>query len=223
MFGSPSNLANILSTGPNSNNQINTASSNNLNVNSTETNRINNDINVRATSGNAEVSKNTNAGNAHTGDAITSVNVLNMINSQLTLSDWFGVLFINILGNWFGSFGIDTPNGNQYAQNTIQSNNVTGAINTLISSTTPYRNPVGNFSDAQYVNTAASGDNNDSKILGVVAADNDGTNVSPPPSTTEIVSAKNYIGPALIFLLIAGIFLGERIVATIRTGDEQTV
>jgi hypothetical protein len=48
---------------------------------------------------------------------------MNLSGSQLSLADWFGVLFINVLGTWHGSFGIDTPAGGQASpapQNPIQ-------------------------------------------------------------------------------------------------------
>lgn len=35
-----------------------------------------------------------------------------MSGSQVGLTGWFGVLFINVIGNWFGSFQIDTEYGN---------------------------------------------------------------------------------------------------------------
>lgn len=74
---------------------------------------INNDLTANATSGDANVSHNTAAGNATSGSANVAVNVLNLTDSQISSANWFGVLFINILGNWFGSFGIDTAAGNQ--------------------------------------------------------------------------------------------------------------
>lgn len=70
---------------------------------------INNTINLAAASGNATVRDNTTAGNATTGNADTAVNLLNLNNTQLNLSGWFGVLFINVFGNWFGNFGVYTP------------------------------------------------------------------------------------------------------------------
>lgn len=72
---------------------------------------INNAIVATATSGDATVTKNTTAGNAKTGDAKVAVNILNVAQSALSLSDWFGILFINVLGSWTGSFGIDTTAG----------------------------------------------------------------------------------------------------------------
>lgn len=72
---------------------------------------IDNNIIATAQSGNATVTKNTTAGNAKTGDAKVAVNVLNIANSALSLSNWFGVLFINVFGSWTGSFGIDTIAG----------------------------------------------------------------------------------------------------------------
>lgn len=72
---------------------------------------ITNDINAQARSGDALVTKNTSAGDATSGDAYAAVNILNMNASQFALSDWFGVLFINVFGSWNGSFGIDTIAG----------------------------------------------------------------------------------------------------------------
>lgn len=74
---------------------------------------ITNNISVTATSGDATVSNNTSAGNATSGDAYAFANVANLSNSSLSLSGWFGILFINITGDWFGSFQIDTPFGNK--------------------------------------------------------------------------------------------------------------
>ncbi len=67
-----------------------------------------NNVNLHATSGDATVSDNTTAGNATTGNAQTAVNILNMLNSSLSLSNWFGVLFINVFGTWNGNFGMGT-------------------------------------------------------------------------------------------------------------------
>lgn len=75
--------------------------------------QINNDVEVNAESGDATVRRNTKAGNATSGNAKAGVNILNIANSQLSFSDWFGVLFINVLGSWYGSFGIDTAFGNR--------------------------------------------------------------------------------------------------------------
>lgn len=78
---------------------------NNTTVNASTNNSINNNINVNAASGNVNSSENTQAGNATSGNATTSVSLANISNDSLTLSGWFGVLFINVYGNWFGNFG----------------------------------------------------------------------------------------------------------------------
>jgi hypothetical protein len=70
---------------------------------------INNNINLNAHSGNASVNHNGTAGNATTGNATASLNLVNIVNSQLSLANWFGILFINVLGTWNGSLRIDTP------------------------------------------------------------------------------------------------------------------
>jgi hypothetical protein len=77
-------------------------------LNSTNNNTINNTVNDNASSGNATVADNTTAGNATSGNASASVNLLNLIDSQLSVSNWFGILFINVFGTWDGSLGEET-------------------------------------------------------------------------------------------------------------------
>lgn len=80
----------------------------NATVANTTSQSITNNIDVSAMSGAATVADNTNAGNATTGNANTAVNLLNMNGSNFTLAGWFGILFINIFGNWYGNFGVYT-------------------------------------------------------------------------------------------------------------------
>lgn len=83
-----------------------------LRVNSESNYGITNTISVDAKSGDATVSGNTMAGGATTGSAVALANIANISGSQFGVSDWFGVLFINVFQNWYGSFGIDTSYGN---------------------------------------------------------------------------------------------------------------
>jgi hypothetical protein len=86
---------------------VNISSANNLN----NTGRIVNNLDLSSTSGNATVAGNTQAGDAVTGNATASANIANISTSEFKLTDWFGVLFINVFGTWIGSFGIDTEAG----------------------------------------------------------------------------------------------------------------
>ena len=81
-------------------------------IKSDSTQTITNNINLVAHTGDADITNNTSAGNAKTGDAKTSAGIANVSNSNLALGGWFGVLFINVFGNWFGSFGVNTAAGN---------------------------------------------------------------------------------------------------------------
>lgn len=72
---------------------------------------ITNNIKLASTSGNASVMNNTLGGNALTGNATASANVANIVGSQMGLSGWFGVLFINVFGSWVGSVGLNTSAG----------------------------------------------------------------------------------------------------------------
>lgn len=91
----------------------NTSYTPDLTVNSSSSHGITNTIAVTATSGDATVANNTLAGNATTGQAKAMANVANVSGSQFSASDWFGVLFINVFQNWYGSFGVDTEYGNE--------------------------------------------------------------------------------------------------------------
>jgi hypothetical protein len=87
--------------------KVSVSDTNNLNNKS----RITNNINLAAHSGDANVEDNTSAGDATTGDATASANIANISTDTFQLSDWFGVLFINVFGTWVGSFGVDTEAG----------------------------------------------------------------------------------------------------------------
>jgi hypothetical protein len=70
------------------------------------TTNITNNVTVHAASGDASVTDNRTAGNATSGRASAGVNLLNITNSNFRLGDWFGALFINVLGSWLGNFNI---------------------------------------------------------------------------------------------------------------------
>ena len=99
----------------------------NTTSNSNTVNTINNNLELSAASGNANVTGNTQVGDATTGDAEIAVNVGNIINSEFSISDWFGVLFINVFGNWVGSLGMDTAAGNPPANQSAAISNAAGA------------------------------------------------------------------------------------------------
>ncbi|HEU5004860.1 MAG TPA: hypothetical protein VFT49_02110 [Candidatus Saccharimonadales bacterium] len=92
--------------------QTSTITSSNVTLTSDSHNTINNNLSVSSKSGDAVVANNTNAGSATTGNATASANLINMSGDNFSLSDWFGILFINVLGTWHGSFGINTDAGN---------------------------------------------------------------------------------------------------------------
>jgi hypothetical protein len=89
-----------------------TTASPDLVINATNNTLLTNNINLTSRSGDALVTGNTHAGGATTGNATASTNIGNIVGTQMGLSGWFGVLFINVFGSWNGSFGIDTSAGN---------------------------------------------------------------------------------------------------------------
>lgn len=109
---------------------ISTQSTSNPNaLNANNNYQINNAITTASRTGNANATENTTVGDVRSGDASSSVNLLNILNSQISLSDWFGILFINVFGSWNGNFGVQTaaitlPNeGNSSVSGSTGSNN----------------------------------------------------------------------------------------------------
>lgn len=100
MNSTPGSTAALLGGG------VRTAAVNNVDVNATNMGSITNNINVAAKSGNVTASKNTEVGNATSGNAHTAVNLANVTNSSLSFANWFGILFINVFGNWNGNFDV---------------------------------------------------------------------------------------------------------------------
>jgi hypothetical protein len=101
----------ITQSGPGSNNTLASNILGNSTTTNTVTQGITNNVNVHARSGDASVTGNTTGGNATSGNASTAVNILNLEGSNISLSDWFGILFINVFGIWNGSFGVNTSAG----------------------------------------------------------------------------------------------------------------
>jgi hypothetical protein len=87
---------------------------------------IDNTINATATSGDATVADNGIGGNATSGNAEVGVNLLNILNSDVSLSGWFGVLFINVFGDWSGDLGVITP-----VETTVATTTEDAATNTV--------------------------------------------------------------------------------------------
>lgn len=103
----PNATAAALGNGVTSNTNVNISDNTTINNRS----RITNNLDIGAQSGNASVNQNTAAGDATSGNATASANIANIDTSEFQLTDWFGVLFINVFGTWVGSFGIDTEAG----------------------------------------------------------------------------------------------------------------
>lgn len=95
-------------------------------IDATTDTQITNNITLASKSGDASVVGNTQAGSATTGDATASANIANISNSQVSLAGWFGILFINVFGNWNGSLGIDTDAGNAIVRAEAQSAAIAG-------------------------------------------------------------------------------------------------
>lgn len=200
----------------------NTTVANDATLNNTNNFAINNDINVAAQSGDATVSKNTTGGNAKSGDAKTAVNLLNVENSTLNLANWFGILFINVFGNWQGSFGVNTSAGDPIAAATtsINSNTSTAAkapavqLFRFVPSTS---GGSGNTFAAPTGNSAVRSDTIATPQQAVLAASihkTVGTTKAPTPalsaSKSSLVRPATIIGALVVLYIIADATISRR-------------
>lgn len=208
-------------SGPNS--PANTSGNTNTNINSTTNNGINNNVNLSAKSGNASVTNNTTAGNAATGNALASVNLLNISTSSLNLSNWLGVLFINVFGSWNGSFGIDTSAGNKPSAETGGQGGgptIAEAVKSVkVFSFVPRGGSGGSYSLTPVVtaNNPTSGSNN--QPSGTVLA---ATTVKPPKAGTGVAATHNSVlWTAGSLFLLAGIVGAEELIAARKEGQAK--
>ena len=178
-------------------------------VDATTSGTISNSITATAQSGDAAVTGNSRAGNATTGNAQASASITNINNSNFSFSDWFGVLFINVLGSWHGSFGIDTAAGGSSSAPTTptQSATSTPAVTDVrvfrISSTS-------SNGDAAYkvtpVSSTTSDDTSeDDQQPAVLASTADNDAAAPPTAGTTDIQGQptGWPIPTLPILVIA--------------------
>ncbi len=195
---------------------------NNSTLNNTNNSLINNNIDVNATSGDATIANNTHAGDATTGNATTSVNLANFVDSHLALSDWFGILFVNVFGTWNGSFGVDTIAGNPASTSASQTAGSTGTTSGDASSK---NNNVFNFvpkAATAAVNTAAR---QTTSYTGQTMQDSQdtqphvmgATHANTPSTPTPSVAAANHTSPSWLMPIIGSL------IAALLLGAEQAI
>ena len=163
-------------------------------INSASQLGIENNVSVHAASGNAEVSGNTLGGNASSGNAQAAVSIANVSNSTVALSDWFGVLFINVFGNWLGSFGINTSAGDPITPNqpaTPRDN--TPVFQYIPTTTTRNARPAPNTA----ASTAPATPVDEQEYSSPTPASSLGTTVPPLPPSTPAVTTLSKLSPLL--------------------------
>lgn len=226
IYDAPAGTNAVAATGPGSNNTINDNQTLTVDADIETSSLINNDVDVSATSGDATVADNTTGGNATSGDATVGVNVLNMIDSEFNIEDWFGVLFINVFGSWVGSFGVNTEAGNQPTTASANTGG-SGAGGSSVSSATPASNaevfrfvPGGSDSDnAQSVGAAVAGESTTTPPAQLAAASGaEQSVVEGSGSAAKATSVSGTVWLAGVATLIGVLMLGgERLIVLIRT------
>jgi hypothetical protein len=194
----------------------NNNTNNNATINENSTNTIVNNIKEMAKSGDAAVTDNTTAGNAKSGNATASANIANFIDSQFSASDWFGLLFINVLGSWHGSFGVNTAAGTIFNQR----NEAALGLGSGGGSQIPAKAAVFSFvakkttsSASHSGNTASSSNANDNNPKVVLASSTNRPSGGPKvaaaesaaPTETIASNSKTWVLPVVSFAAVMGI------------------
>ena len=110
LTGNATVTQNNTGSGSTNNGEVNNLATANIKQASAGT--ITNNIDVTAGSGNANVTDNTKVGDIATGSAKAASSVANLMNTALNVKHWFGVLIINVFGEWTGSVNENTSAGN---------------------------------------------------------------------------------------------------------------
>lgn len=147
-----------------------------------------NNIDVAAHTGDATVQNNTFAGDATSGAAHATVNVLNISSSTFSLGDWFGILFINVLGNWYGSFGVDTMAGNPIVVASSTSNNASSPTDGPVFTFVPTQRTTQTSPASAYSTTVAGEDASTKSPSTIVLA---GSKSGPPTASTRPATPEN--------------------------------
>jgi hypothetical protein len=184
----------------------------NTNLSATNNQTINNNLQLNSTSGNATVSGNTTAGNATSGNAENSVNLLNIENSSLSLSNFFGILFVNVFGTWNGSL-TNVPSVQPASTDTNTQPNSSN-VNTYVALYEPVMN---------HFKTSNSQNSNNGKAMDIITARaTKPTNrtlgfvsytklnpVSSTLSSTNDVKAKASVFSNNTIFALVGVFIGS--------------
>ena len=191
----------------------NTAADGSTTVNTNQNSSINNNVSLSAASGNASVSRNTSAGNATTGNASAGLNILNISMSDLALSNWLGILFINVFGSWNGSFGINTAAGNSLAgDNSSTVSDINAVKQIKVFHFVPHGSLATAFSVTPIV-TANSGFDTSSSSDGshpIVLASATGSGDSQTPTTPKHSYSLLWMSGSLF--LLAGVLRTEEVI-----------
>ena len=151
------------STGPDSDNNASVKINHSTNIENDNEATINNDVVINATTGENETKHNTGHGYVDTGDIKAAANLINIANSNMTVSNWL-LAVINVFGDWTGN--IKFPEG------------MSGAS---LSNDGEMLGNGGNNSSASNENTGANSENNSSNT----------TNNNNEINNTNTITANN--------------------------------
>ena len=175
-----------------------TANEAKIDINVAGSGQINNDIALDAQSGDANVQKNTTAGNATSGSATAILNLINLINSAISTGGSF-MGMLNIYGNLNGDILLPE----NILQTLLAANGSTNAIDTDITANLSDSQSINNNVDATAASGAASVTHN--TTAGAATTGDASTNITLLNLTGRQVVGANSL---LVFVNVLGTWVG---------------
>jgi hypothetical protein len=188
-------------TGVGSSNDAQVARNTTADINTQSTGTITNNVNVNAVSGDASAHRNTSVGDISSGDAKAASSVANIFNSVLNVKHWFGVLVINVFGDWLGDVNDNSPAG------TVQSD----APSRVVSEVSLSPSSAGSVIPGKIIavsgggisrggsNVSSSAQSGDHVLTAAASRPNDGPSMASKGNDTNVL-----FGLSAVVMLIAG-------------------
>ena len=184
-------------TAKNSTTQADVTNTNNTNITNAPTGSITNNVTASAQSGGVTATDSAQVGNLTSGNANVATGVANLFGSTLNLSNWFGILVINVFGDWTGGVNQADPAGLSSGSTTAT------AVDPVVAATV-----IQNVSRAvgASVGQTASGISSGASSSNIFLAATKGSGLAAVPNITAKAAAQTK-GSGLLLEIAAGALL----------------
>jgi hypothetical protein len=171
---------------------------NTADITNAPTGTITNNVTATAQTGDVTATDNAKVGNLTSGNATVSTGVANLFGSTLNVSNWFGILVINVFGDWTGS--VDTATATTPAPQATTTTITAQAVDP-----TTARQFIATISHDLAVTSGGTSTPTETPTSGILLA-NANSGLAPVPTVTA-QSTKQANDTGLLFEIAAGMLL----------------